>query len=92
MRELSSGPPPLKIGRRANEIDNFEYGRIYTMRPHCRIRLNRNDRLGVNHCDGLVDLQECGEAFADFVEQLDWSHASLFDVSFLPGDAAHLIH
>ena len=40
----------------------------------------------------LVDLQQYGEAFADFVDQFDWSHANHFDVSFLPRDAAHLIH
>src|SRR5437764_9743249 len=40
----------------------------------------------------LVDLQECGEAFADFIEQLDWSHVSHFDVSFLPGETAHLVY
>ena len=40
----------------------------------------------------LVDLQECGEAFADFIEQFEWSHASHFDVSLLPGETARLIH
>jgi hypothetical protein len=40
----------------------------------------------------LFDLQQCGEAFAHFIEQFDWSHASYFNVSFLPRDTAHLIH
>jgi hypothetical protein len=30
---------------------------------------------------GLVDLQQCGEAFADFIKQFDGSHASHFDAS-----------
>ena len=40
----------------------------------------------------LVDLQQRGEAFANFIKQFDWNRASHFDVSFLPGDTAHLIH
>ena len=40
----------------------------------------------------LVDLQQCGETFTHFIKQLDWSDASHFNVSFLPGDAAYLIH
>jgi hypothetical protein len=40
----------------------------------------------------LVDLQECAEAFADFIEQSDWSHVSYFDVSSLPGETAHLVY
>jgi len=34
----------------------------------------------------------CGEAFADFIEQLDWGHVSYFDVSSLPGETAHLVY
>ena len=40
----------------------------------------------------LVDLQQCGETFAHFIKQFDWSDASHFNVSFLPRDAAYLIH
>lgn len=54
---------------------------------------SHNDRAAnVRICRGLVDLQQCGEAFADFIKQFDRSDASPFDVSFLPGDTAHLIH
>ena len=40
----------------------------------------------------LVDEQEGSEAFTDFVKQFDGSHASHFDVSLFPRDAAHLIY
>jgi hypothetical protein len=42
--------------------------------------------------DSSVNLQQCGEAFADFIKQFDWNYASHFDVPFLPGDTARLIH
>src|SRR5713101_277005 len=47
---------------------------------------------GTRLCCGLVDLQQCGEAFADFIKQFGGSDASHFDVSLLPGDTAHLVH
>jgi hypothetical protein len=37
-------------------------------------------------CCGLVDLQQCGEALADFIKQFGGSDANHFDVSLLPGD------
>ena len=48
--------------------------------------------MGSLHEKRLVDEQQCGKAFADFIEQFDGSHASHFDVSLLPRDAAHLIY
>ena len=47
---------------------------------------------GTRLCCGLVDLQQCGEVFADFIKQFGRSDASHFDVSLLPGDTAHLVH
>ena len=47
---------------------------------------------GTRLCCGLVDLQQCGEAFADFIKQFGGSDASHFDVSLLPRDTARLIH
>ena len=32
----------------------------------------------------LFDLQQCGEAFAHFTKQFDWSRVSYFNISFLP--------
>jgi hypothetical protein len=42
--------------------------------------------------NSLVDQEERGEAFADFIKQLGCGRASDFDVPFLPRDAAYLIH
>src|SRR5436305_11579403 len=40
----------------------------------------------------LVDLQQCGEAFADFIDEVGGSHDSHFEVGLLPRDTAQLIH
>ena len=39
----------------------------------------------------LVDLQQHGEAFADFIDQLGRGHAGDFDISSFPGYAPRLI-
>jgi hypothetical protein len=40
---------------------------------------------------GLVDLQQHGEAFADFIDQPGRGHAGDFDIAFFPGHATRLI-
>ena len=54
--------------------------------------VQRNDRPCAHLSYGLVDLQQCGEAFADFIKQFGGSDGSHSDVSLLPGDTAHLVH
>ncbi len=58
----------------------------------CQRLGQRSDRICAHLYCRLVDLQQCGEAFADFIKQFGGRDAGHFDVSLLPGDATHLVH